>query len=226
MTSRTWLLAVVLGVLLHMGSAQAAFVSLQNQSQVGDVVTWEVVYDPDGEPGIRSLQQNIGIAGDVGNISDVSGTDSGTPAWGIPAFTDKGDEMLYGGISSSGDIATPGPIVLGTLSVTWNGSGTVDIINVFSEITSGTPAVRLSNATADVLATLLATECGNNLVEPGEACDDGNNDDGDGCSADCQVESDPVPNLFKWGIVLLVAVLLGASWLLLRRRQRAGTVGA
>src|SRR5450432_2064000 len=28
-------------------------------------------------------------------------------------------------------------------------------------------------------------ECGNNVIDPGEACDDGNNADGDGCSADC-----------------------------------------
>ena len=32
--------------------------------------------------------------------------------------------------------------------------------------------------------------CGNGLVEPGEACDDGNPVDGDGCSAQCQVEPD------------------------------------
>ena len=208
-------------MVLHLWWALAASCPLQNQSGSGPgVVTWDVVYDPLGKPGVRSLQQNIGIAGDVGSISDVSGTDSGVPAWSLRGFTDKGDEMLYGGVSSSGDIATPGPIVLGTLSVTWNGSGTVDIINVFSEITSGTPAVKLPNATADVLATLLATECGNNLVEPGEECDDGNKDDGDGCSAACQVESAPVPILLKWGIVLLVAVLLGTSWLLLRRRLR------
>ena len=35
--------------------------------------------------------------------------------------------------------------------------------------------------------------CGNGLADPvnGEECDDGNNDDGDGCSADCQDERDP-----------------------------------
>jgi cysteine-rich repeat protein len=31
----------------------------------------------------------------------------------------------------------------------------------------------------------LIVECGNGVVQPGEACDDGNNDPGDGCSADC-----------------------------------------
>jgi len=31
--------------------------------------------------------------------------------------------------------------------------------------------------------------CGNGVVDPGEACDDGNNTDGDGCSSSCQVEA-------------------------------------
>ncbi|MEK6902481.1 MAG: DUF4215 domain-containing protein, partial [archaeon] len=34
--------------------------------------------------------------------------------------------------------------------------------------------------------------CGNNVVESPEACDDGNNEDGDGCSAACEIES-PIP---------------------------------
>jgi cysteine-rich repeat protein len=31
----------------------------------------------------------------------------------------------------------------------------------------------------------IAPECGNEIVEPGEECDDGNDIDGDGCNADC-----------------------------------------
>jgi cysteine-rich repeat protein len=30
--------------------------------------------------------------------------------------------------------------------------------------------------------------CGDGVLDPGEECDDGNNEDGDGCSADCEVE--------------------------------------
>jgi cysteine-rich repeat protein len=30
--------------------------------------------------------------------------------------------------------------------------------------------------------------CGNGVVEPGEQCDDGNTDNGDGCSSTCQLE--------------------------------------
>ncbi len=32
--------------------------------------------------------------------------------------------------------------------------------------------------------------CGNRVVEPPETCDDGNTEDGDGCSADCRLEGD------------------------------------
>ena len=31
--------------------------------------------------------------------------------------------------------------------------------------------------------------CGDGILAPGEACDDGDNDGGDGCAADCKVES-------------------------------------
>jgi cysteine-rich repeat protein len=36
-----------------------------------------------------------------------------------------------------------------------------------------------------------AVECGNSFLEEGEACDDGNLSDGDGCGSDCQVENNP-----------------------------------
>ncbi len=40
-----------------------------------------------------------------------------------------------------------------------------------------------------VAATCQEAECGNNLMEFGEQCDDGNTVDGDGCSATCKVEN-------------------------------------
>ena len=35
-------------------------------------------------------------------------------------------------------------------------------------------------------------ECGNNVVEPGEQCDDGNTNNGDGCSSQCTFEGGPI----------------------------------
>src|SRR5687768_5483170 len=60
--------------------------------------------------------------------------------------------------SGTTDEPTTGPVVTPTTSGT---TGTTD--------TSGAPA-----------------ECGNGILEPGEACDDGNLVDGDGCESSCQ----------------------------------------
>jgi cysteine-rich repeat protein len=46
------------------------------------------------------------------------------------------------------------------------------------------PAGASANSDSDCQAN-----CGNNKVEPGEACDDGNKNPGDGCTADCKQES-------------------------------------
>jgi cysteine-rich repeat protein len=46
--------------------------------------------------------------------------------------------------------------------------------------------------------------CGNGRVETGEACDDGNRTNGDGCSASCQRESDAsLPLLINAGVTLV-----------------------
>lgn len=40
--------------------------------------------------------------------------------------------------------------------------------------------------------------CGNHVLDPGEACDDGNNVDGDGCSQSCTVEPAPHRTTATW----------------------------
>jgi cysteine-rich repeat protein len=42
------------------------------------------------------------------------------------------------------------------------------------------------DSNAGCTTVTVANCCGNNIVEGGESCDDGNNDDGDGCDANCQ----------------------------------------
>src|SRR5471032_871374 len=37
--------------------------------------------------------------------------------------------------------------------------------------------------------------CGNGVVDPGEACDDGNTNNGDGCSSTCQTENIATPRV-------------------------------
>jgi cysteine-rich repeat protein len=66
--------------------------------------------------------------------------------------------------------------------------------------------------------------CGDGIVDgPGEACDDGNVANGDGCSATCQNEPPPpVPAISGPGAVLLVVLMLATAMLVLRRRARQG----
>ena len=65
--------------------------------------------------------------------------------------------------------------------------------------------------------------CGNGTVETscGEGCDDGNTEDGDGCSADCLVEGGGIPVLPEPGLILFAVLLLGTSILILRHRHRS-----
>jgi len=44
-------------------------------------------------------------------------------------------------------------------------------------------------ASTAISITINSSVCGNNIVEPGETCDDGNTISGDGCSSDCQIEA-------------------------------------
>ena len=49
----------------------------------------------------------------------------------------------------------------------------------------------LDTGTLDAWSLEICTQCGNGVVDPGETCDDGNREDGDCCSSDCQaMESD------------------------------------
>jgi len=54
--------------------------------------------------------------------------------------------------------------------------------------------------------------CGNGVRQTGEQCDDGNNIDGDGCSADCRLEGvEIVPTVSTWGLLILAMLLLAAG---------------
>ncbi|HKQ97731.1 MAG TPA: DUF4215 domain-containing protein [Candidatus Polarisedimenticolia bacterium] len=46
-------------------------------------------------------------------------------------------------------------------------------------------------ANGDGCSAACLLECGNHVIDPGETCDDGNTQDGDGCSAICRLEKQP-----------------------------------
>ncbi|HEY8375446.1 MAG TPA: myxococcus cysteine-rich repeat containing protein [Nannocystis sp.] len=93
--------------------------------------------------------------------------------------------MTAGATSGLGDTTTGTP--------TGTTSGTTPGI----ETTATTGPVSGTDTTATSAATTAATSeattaedlCGNGIVDPGEACDDGNTVDGDGCSAMCEQET-------------------------------------
>ena len=69
-----------------------------------------------------------------------------------------------------------------------NPGATSSSVNV--ELTLENPFVRRQNLLVDDPACReVEPFCGDGTLDPGEACDDGNNVDGDGCSANCTVES-------------------------------------
>jgi len=77
--------------------------------------------------------------------------------------------------------------------------------------------------------------CGNNVIEPPETCDDGNTEDGDGCSASCELETAPPGDvngdatINAEDIRFLVAEIFdgdGDSVTMVSRGSFAGTPGA
>ena len=73
--------------------------------------------------------------------------------------------------------------------------------------------------------------CGDGLLDAGEFCDDGNTDDGDGCSSTCTVEPDStctgepsvcitgIPVVSTWGLGVMVLLLLSAGTVVMMRRK-------
>ena len=103
----------------------------------------------------------------------------------------------------------------------------------------GDQAVNLGGWTIDDLCVVAIGAkagplCGNGVVDTGEACDDGNTTDGDGCSATCGIEvtgGDDQPGkagggccstgTSPTGALVLGAIVLGG---VLRRRRRASAM--
>jgi cysteine-rich repeat protein len=67
-----------------------------------------------------------------------------------------------------------------------SGDGSGDFTNIFVDFVNLTTGAYPSGVTA--VPSTCDNSCGNSEPDGTEECDDGNNDDGDGCSADCSVE--------------------------------------
>lgn len=67
------------------------------------------------------------------------------------------------------------------------------------------------------IAEELCPTCGDEILDEGEECDDGNNEDGDGCSANCTIEEVPIPEFTTIGAGLALA---GAGLYMYRKRSK------
>ncbi len=122
-----------------------------------------------------SISGEVTCLGDGSALSGITVTASQGPS-SSSAVTGGSGAYVIGGLSGGGDwnmsVDTPYPV---------SGPATVTITQE-NPFPSGVdyqiddPACR-------------ASFCGDGILDPGEACDDGNNIDGDGCSAMCTIES-------------------------------------
>jgi cysteine-rich repeat protein len=86
--------------------------------------------------------------------------------------------------------ALPVQELISQISVDPNAIATVEL--AFRSYASATYSSLLSATTwVDNVVVAVATLCADGEVQEGEACDDGNRDDGDGCSAHCEIENLP-----------------------------------
>jgi cysteine-rich repeat protein len=76
-----------------------------------------------------------------------------------------------------------------------------------------------ADAKADVDGA--GSRCGNGVLQPGEGCDDGNNLDGDGCSATCQAEPCDMPE--SCNVVCVWRLPHPAVYIFIHVRPRLGT---
>jgi cysteine-rich repeat protein len=83
---------------------------------------------------------------------------------------------------------SPGRSLLGVLGLT---CGLALLTPAAGHAQSGAATVAAAQAAPSPTPTeaFESPRCGNGIVEPGELCDDGNTFGGDGCSADCSVET-------------------------------------
>lgn len=68
-------------------------------------------------------------------------------------------------------------------------NGTLDEVAVWNRALSAAEVESLFDSGATGMCSISLVECGNNDVEAGEDCDDGNLNDGDGCSSTCTTEA-------------------------------------
>ena len=148
---------------LFASTAQAAFIAVTRTGIVGQVTNFDIVYDPEGAPEIVTM--DFGITTDV-VVASITGTWTGGITFGTGniAQTRTGGDcggggtcVIYGGLSIPG-VATPGPVVIATVSID---PGPAPLVRVITTgFAGGAPTLfnseagQLPNNTVNPLATV------------------------------------------------------------------------
>lgn len=94
-------------------------------------------------------------------------------------------------VSSAAIAPNANPLSIGKVQNQTNFNGRIDELEIFNRALTQSEIQSIVNAgsAGKCKTTSSAPACGNNVVESGEQCDDGNTANGDGCSATCQLEA-------------------------------------
>ena len=103
------------------------------------------------------------------------------------SLTKTGTEEQISGDTFISPLSVIGATATTTKSLLFNGS--LDEVAVWGRALTSAEVKSLYNSGATGMCSITSFVCGNNVMEAGEECDDGNNDDGDNCSSICQTES-------------------------------------
>jgi cysteine-rich repeat protein len=111
----------------------------------------------------------------------------------VATTTEQGPDSSSSGDASSGTAGTIGDSTTGTTGAPTTTANLGDTLDSTSTTTT-TETTATTGTTADDTTTTTTTSttgttgdalCGNGLLDPGEACDDGNGDDADQCLSSC-----------------------------------------
>lgn len=128
----------------------------------------------------------------TGALTGTIDAPAGTAHFGRATIAPWGSLLAVGSVSQATSIETVSLVdaATGTLHATLDPGQPVDfgptIVAAGATLAVGTPSPRpyLIQNRIQVFADL--ADCGNATVDAGEACDDGNTTDGDGCDSNCQ----------------------------------------
>lgn len=128
-----------------------------------------------------------------------SGSSDSATATGEGGSTDASS----GEVSTSEDASTAAPTSstgdgtsTGELAGSSESSTTVGMTGTDGSSTTGGSTSTGSSSTTGGSSDTAAEACGNDVLEPGEICDDGDQIGGDGCEADCTSSDDVQPSWF------------------------------